>query len=148
LAVRRNTNKSRRAGCPQPADLSKTNWKSLISTNRQTDFLNMLKFNGVPPLLLRYTTQSAAPGQAALQQLHIPRTDARWAPLRYFNYALCIVNYALNIKSEQNDISVLHNVFLTLGTDKTFFLCCSHCAASHKVIEGHNLCSDEASFKV
>ena len=27
--------------------------------------------------------KSAAPGQAALQQLHIPRTDARWAPLRW-----------------------------------------------------------------
>ena len=42
--------------------------------------------------------KSAAPGQAALQQLHIPRTDCQWQPLRRetYNCALCILHCALS----------------------------------------------------
>ena len=42
--------------------------------------------------------KSAAPGQAALQQLHIPRTDCQWQPLRRetYNCALCFLHCALS----------------------------------------------------
>ena len=42
------------------------------------------------------------------------------------------MNIQLNVKEEVNDVSVLHNVLLTLGADKAFFSCNGKRAAFHK----------------
>ena len=43
--------------------------------------------------------------------------------------------FYLNIKSEQDNISVLHDILFALGADKSLFLSRVHRAASHKVVK-------------
>jgi len=47
----------------------------------------------------------------------------------------------LNIKSKENNVTVIHNVFLALTTNKSLFLCGDHVAAAcHKVVISDYLC--------
>ena len=54
----------------------------------------------------------------------------------------------LYIKTEQNHISVLHDVFLALRTHKSLFFCGIHASAGHKIVIVYNLCPDKAAFKI
>ena len=53
---------------------------------------------------------------------------------KHISACLCVA-YALYVKSEQNDIAVLHNVILTLKTIKTLFLSRRHRAPAHKIVK-------------
>lgn len=53
---------------------------------------------------------------------------------KHISAFLCVA-YALYVKSEQNDIAVLHNVILTLKTNKTLFLSRRHRATAHKIVK-------------
>lgn len=53
---------------------------------------------------------------------------------KHISACLCVA-YALYVKSEQNDIAVLHNVILTLKTNKTLFLSRRHRATAHKIVK-------------
>ena len=47
-----------------------------------------------------------------------------------------------------NNVSVLHNIVLALGTDKPLFPCGGQRAAFNEVFKGDDLCADKAAFKV
>ncbi len=48
-------------------------------------------------------------------------------PTAYINYIVS------DVKPEQNNVPVLHNIFLALRTDKPLFPCGRHCSADLKV---------------
>ena len=57
-------------------------------------------------------------------------------------------NDTLHIKAEQGDVTVPHDIFLSLGADQAFFLCGGHATAGHQVLKGHNFRTDKAFFKI
>ena len=53
-----------------------------------------------------------------------------------------------HIKAEQNDIAILHDIILSLASDKALFLGQSKTAAFNKLFIRHNLSPDKTPFKV
>ena len=53
-----------------------------------------------------------------------------------------------DVESEQNHISVFHDIFLAFGTHKTFFFCRRGRAARNKIVKRNDLRAYKAAFKV
>ena len=53
-----------------------------------------------------------------------------------------------DIKAEENDIAVVHDIFLALAADKTFFLCGGQRTAGDEIVEAYDLGAYESALKV
>ena len=56
--------------------------------------------------------------------------------------------FLLYVKSEKNDVSVLHHVVLTLATIKTCLARRRHSAALNEIIIGNYLCTYKSALKI
>ena len=56
----------------------------------------------------------------------------------------------LNVKAEEYNIPVIHNVILALASYKSPFLCGNHIAAAlvYKLVKAYYLGADKAAFKI
>ena len=79
----------------------------------------------------------ASAGEKSLAVGHIPgfQIDPNWSSV-------------LHIEQEIDDVSVFHDVFLTLASHQTLGLGRGHGAAGFHVVEGDDLGTDEAPLKV
>ena len=53
----------------------------------------------------------------------------------------------LYVETEENNVSILHHVFFTFGTNQTFFFCSSNRAVGDQILEGDNFSTDKPRSK-